>query len=103
MGTIISQKLMPDHKVKIRVKVDIDEALVLRGNVNKVHLFSRDLPNIESKIIEKGKDGVTKYFSVPYEFREKPKKMSKEISCQKIETDTKVIFVYVIDKENLSI
>jgi hypothetical protein len=103
MGTIISQKVMPDNKIKIRVEVDMNEALALKGNVKDVHIFSRELSTTESKIIEKGKKGVTKYFLIPPKFRKRSKKILNNIACQKIETDTKAIFIYTMNKEQFSI
>jgi hypothetical protein len=98
MGTIINQKILPDGKVKVKVELDIKEALVLRGHVNNIHIFTKELSLIDSKVIEKGKRGATKYFFVPRKIREASKRVVREMSCQSFEDDTNAVFIYCIDK-----
>ncbi|MBT4858690.1 hypothetical protein HON49_05965, partial [archaeon] len=45
----------------------------------------------------RGKNDATKYFLIPREFREDIKK-SKEVTCQKIDTSAKSVYIFYVDK-----
>ncbi|NOZ80990.1 MAG: hypothetical protein GXP63_04925 [DPANN group archaeon] len=100
MGTILSSKTKEDGSVIFEVVVDYEEALQLQGRLNNVHLFSEDIASIETKIAPRGKNEATTYFLMPRELR-KNLTLTKKAHCQKIETKTKIIFLYVIDKLGL--
>jgi hypothetical protein len=103
MGTILSFKVLPDNQIKFKIALDENEALALKGSVRNIHIFTHELCITESKIIEKGKGGVTKYFLIPPKLRKRSKIKVDKISCNKIETDTKLFFIYTIDKEKTSL
>jgi hypothetical protein len=99
MGKILSTKVLPNQQMKIKICVEQREALALQGSVRKIHLFARDLCEVESEVIERGKKGVTKYFLIPSKLRSKSKRKPCIVCCQRIDGDTKVMFVYTIEKE----
>lgn len=94
MGTIINSKIRPDNKVKIKISLDEQEALSLKGYRRKIRIFSSEIDRIETKLIERGKDGVTKYFKTPPKFKNRIKRPIFDIKCQRIESNNKIMFVY---------
>ncbi|MCK5282174.1 MAG: hypothetical protein KAK00_02090 [Nanoarchaeota archaeon] len=99
MGTILSSKILPDDRVKLRICLNEEEALSLGGCVKNVHVFSSDLCKYESRVIERGRDGVTKHFLVPSNLRDKTKRLFFGIKCQKIDMGNKDLYVYVLSRE----
>ncbi|MBN2422327.1 hypothetical protein JXB41_03805 [Candidatus Woesearchaeota archaeon] len=97
MGTILNARLQEDGKVVYEICVDKDEALRLKGNMEHIHLFAEDASMIKSRISLRGKNEATKYFLIPRELR-KEITTKKEVSCQKIKTKYKDIFIYIVDK-----
>jgi len=77
--------------------MDYDESVQLRGHMSNIHLFSENVADIKANISQRGKNEATKYFLIPKELR-KNLKFDSKTTCQKIETKTKIIFVYVVDK-----
>ena len=100
MGKILNSKVTGDGKIVFEISVDYDEALQLKGHVKNVHLFSEDVSDIKSNISLRGKNEATKYFLIPKEIR-KDLKFNTKVTCQKIEADTKTIFIYLVDKFRL--
>ena len=97
MGAILSSRMQEHNKVVFEVVVDYDEVIQLQGRMDNVHIFSEDSTGIKTNISQRGKNEATKYFLIPKELR-KDLKMNAKTTCQKIETKTKTIFVYVLDK-----
>jgi len=100
MGDVISSKIRDDGKVIFEVAVDYDEAKQLRGHMDKIHLFSEHTAQHEANMTQRGKNEATKYFLVPRQLREDLRFRTNAL-CQKIETASKLIFIYCIDKENV--
>ncbi|MBD3249289.1 hypothetical protein GF336_04555 [Candidatus Woesearchaeota archaeon] len=99
MGKIISSKIMGD-KVLLKIKLSEKEAHNLKGGINNAYLFSLDMCKTESRIIERGNKGVTKYFSIPICHRTKAKKKPRSVSYNTIDLDDKVIFIYTVSKSD---
>ena len=97
MGSIINSKTANDGKLIFEVLVDYEESLELKGHIKNVHLFSEDATDTKAKISLRGRKAATKYFLIPKDLR-KDLKFDALVKCQKIETQSKVIFVYVVDK-----
>lgn len=97
MGSIISSKMVKDGKVVYEIMMDYEESLQLQGHVKNVHIFSEDVADIKTNLSGRGKNEATKYFLIPRELR-KNIKLTDKVKCQKIETDSKLFFVYVVDK-----
>jgi hypothetical protein len=97
MGSILNSKTTNDGKIIFEVVVDYEESLQLKGHVNNVHLFSEEVVDIKSNISLRGKNEATKYFLIPKELRQ-GLMFNTKVTCQKMETPTKVIFIYVVDK-----
>ncbi len=97
MGSIISSKTVKEGKIVYEVVLDYEESLQLKGNFRNVHLFSEDVSEIKTNISGRGKNEATKYFLIPRELRQNVK-FTDKVKCQKIETESKMIFIYVVDK-----
>ncbi len=97
MATIISSKKHGNNKVVAEVLADYDEFLQLKGHLNDVYLFTNNVAEIQTNISQRGKNEATKYFLIPRELRQ-DMKFTEKVKCQKLETESKIIFVYVVDK-----
>ena len=101
MGEIISTQQTRQGKVLMQVEVDHDEALMLRGHMRNVRLFSEEASGSEANISERGKNGATKYFRIPRHLR-RNLPCRAPVNCQKLETDNRVLFVYSVQKDAFS-
>lgn len=97
MGTILSTRMTKDDTVIFEVEMDYNDSLRLKGHVKNVHVFSEDAAEIRTNLSQRGTNEATKYFLIPRELRENLN-FSKNVKCQKIETETRKIFVFVVDK-----
>ena len=97
MGSILSSKKQDDGKIIFEIAMDYEEALQLQGHMDNIHIFSENIAHIKANMAQRGKNAATKYFLIPRELR-KGLKFNKDASCQRIDTKTRTIFVYVIDK-----
>ncbi|MBU2637887.1 MAG: hypothetical protein KJ955_02850 [Nanoarchaeota archaeon] len=97
MGSILTTKMAADKKVIVEVLLDYDEYVQLKGQMHNVHLFSEDNVEVKANISQRGRNSATKYFLIPKEMR-KGMKFTEEVSCTKIETKGRAIFVYTIRK-----
>lgn len=97
MGTIISSRMSEDGRVIAEVALDYEEFKQLKGNMENVHLFAEDIAEIKANISQRGKNEATKYFLIPKELR-KGLRFTEKTACQKIETKTSTIFIYIVDK-----
>lgn len=97
MGKVLGTKVTKDGKVIFEVEMAYEESLQLKGNIKNIHLFSEDAAEIKTNLSQRGKNEATKYFLVPRNLRVNLK-FNEKVKCQKLETDTKIIFVYVVNK-----
>ena len=100
MGTILSSKIKDDGKIIFETVIEYEEAVQLKGHMDNIHIFSENVADVETNISQRGKNEATKYFLIPKELR-KGLKFTAKTTCQKIETKTKTIFIYVVDKLGL--
>jgi len=98
MGQIINSKNLPDKKVICKIILEQEEMKNLKGHMKNIHIFNSDLCNQESKINTRGNNGVTKYFRIPLGIRSR-KKPTGNLNYQKIETPSKIFYVYTLEKE----
>jgi len=80
-----------------KVEVDYDDSLKLKGHVKNIHVFSEDAAELKTNLAQRGTNDTTKYFLIPKELRE-GLNFDKSVKCQKIETDSRKIFIFVMDK-----
>ena len=97
MGSILSSKTAKDGKIIYEVVMDYEESLQLKGNIKNIHIFSEDVAEIKTNLSSRGKNEATKYFLIPRELRHNIK-FTDKVKCQKLETESRIIFVYVVDK-----
>lgn len=100
MGVILGTKTTKEGKIIFEVEMDYEESLKLKGHIKNVHVFSEDAAEIKTNLSQRGTNEATKYFLIPRELRENLK-FNEEVKCQKIETDTRMIFIFVVDKLKL--
>lgn len=99
MGEVINTKTSLD-KITYKIELTEEEARQLKNHVTSVHLFSENLCNHNSRIIERGVKKGAKYFAIPLSLKSRKKKYSK-VSYQKIETESKVFYICVVEKDPL--
>ena len=97
MGKILGTKTTKDNKIIFEVEMDYEESLKLKGNIKNVHIFSEDAAEIKANLSQRGTNEATKYFLIPRELRE-GLKFNEKVKCQKIETGTRTIFIFVVSK-----
>ena len=100
MGSILSSKTLKDGKIIYEIIMDYEESLQLKGHIKNIHVFSEDVADIKTNLSSRGKNEATKYFLIPRELRNNIQ-FTDKVNCQKLETDSKIIFVYVVDKLRL--
>ncbi len=98
MGKIVSSK-RNEAGILFEIEVDAEEATILNGHYDDIHLFTEKVAEYKTNISSRGKNSVTKYFLIPRNLR-KDIDLQCPVNCQKIETDEKFIFIYVVDKNN---
>jgi len=96
MGKILSSKRNGEGIV-FEIEVDYGEATLLQGHYDAVHMFTEKIAEFVTNISSRGKNSVTKYFLIPRNLR-KDVDYRCPVSCQKIDTGDKIIFIYVVDK-----
>ena len=62
-----------------------------------IHTFSEDAATIKTHLSQRGANEATKYFLIPRELRENLN-FDENVKCQKIDTETRSIFIFVVDK-----
>ena len=97
MGSVISSRVKDDGKVIFEICVDREEALQLKGHLDNVHVFSENVNDLKTNMVQRGKNDSTRYFLIPRELRSNLGWRDKAL-CQKVETKTKMIFIYIINK-----
>lgn len=97
MGKILNLKSINDEKVQVTLELTQKEVLWLQGNLDKMHLFSENNLESETRLVQRGKRESTKYILMPKEFR-KGVVPSNSVKCTKIETKTKNLFIFAIQK-----
>jgi len=104
MGNILSTVVLKNNKIKFKVMLDESEAESLKGSMKNIHMFSENLCEEDARIVQKGAKGATKYFLLPKHFGYDMSKESKrhlagkKFLCQKIDSPSKVIFIYTINR-----
>jgi hypothetical protein len=99
MGSIVGIKTAKDNKIIAEVEMSYEESLQLKGHIKNIHLFSEDAARIKTNLSQRGTNEATKYFLIPRELR-KELTFNEKVNCQRVETDSKIIFIYVVDKVN---
>jgi len=97
MGKIINLKSINDEKVELKLELTQNEAKWLSGNLDKMHLFSEYNLTKITRLVQRGKRESTKYFLLPKEYK-KLVRPTNLVNCEKIETKTKNIFIFSINK-----
>ncbi len=100
MGKIINSKISAD-KIVYKIELNYHEARQLKNHTKNTHIFSLDLCQNNSRIIQRGAKRGAKYFVIPLSLKSRKKKKYNKISYQKIENKNKVAFVYVVNKDPL--
>jgi hypothetical protein len=97
MGEIIHTKNLENGEIIYKILLENEEIANLKGNLKNVHVFSSSLCTEDSQINHRGNKGVTKYFKIPLSLRSR-KKLSGQAKYQKIETASKIFYIYTLEK-----
>ena len=97
MGSIISLRRLDNGKIVYEVCLDYEETMQLEGHMEGIYLFSDNVIDSKTKISSRGTKEATKYFIIPRQLR-KDLQLNSKVSCQRMETKTKVIYIYAVDK-----
>lgn len=97
MGQIQSVKTMKNGKVIVTLELSETELLWLQGNMQDMHLFSESNLMYRTKLVQRGKRESSKYFLMPKELRQNLV-ANKEVNCNKIETSSKTIYLFAVNK-----
>ena len=100
MGEIINTKTSSD-KIIYKIELNQEEALQLKNHMRNVHMFSGNLCNQDTRIIERGNKGGAKYFVIPLSLKSRKKKKYNKVSYQKIEINDKVFYICTVYKDLL--
>lgn len=95
MAEIINTKKEEDRLV-CEVAMGYDEALQLKGHLSGIRLFSEEVIERETNLSQRGKNSATKYFLIPRDMR-RGLKFNSKVTCQRVNTDSKIFFIYVMD------
>lgn len=99
MGSILSSKKIKAGKIILRVEVGYEESLNLKGNIDDVYLFSDNASEIKTRFSQRGTNDATKYLLIPRCLRS-GLNFNKEVLCQRIETPSRSIFVFSLEKSS---
>ena len=99
MGKIVESKFLTNDKVKLKICLDKEEVFALKGHVHNITLIAEDALHTGSKIIERGQQGSSKYFTIPQDFLKGYKFSAKEINCNSITIGNKILFIYEYPKK----
>lgn len=97
MGSIISSRIAKNGKIVCEVEMDYKESLQLKGHVKRIYLFSEDVAETKTNLSGRGKNRATKYFLIPRELRTNLK-FGDKVSCQRLEDQSRAIFIYIVNK-----
>ena len=97
MGKILNLKTYSEEKIQVTLELSSKEVLWLQGNLDKMHLFSENNLNETTRLVQRGKRESTKYFLLPKTFR-KGVIPSNNVTCTRIETKTKHLFIFAVNK-----
>ena len=102
MGKILNTKISKDNKFTIKILLKDTEAQILKNNYKNIHLFSEEICEHPTQILEKGTQKSAKYFFIPNSLKSRKKTRYSKITYQKIETQSKVFFIVVATKNLLA-
>jgi len=97
MARILGTRTIEGNKVIYEIELNHEEALQLKGYTENICVFPENGAETKMNISKRGKNEATKYFLIPRKLRSNLK-CNEKVKCQKIETENKVIFIYVVDK-----
>lgn len=97
MGSILSMKVANQDKLHANLELTQNEALSLKGNMENIHIFSENIFENTTRLVQRGKRESTKYFLLPRDFR-KGVIPRDDVKCLRIETKHKNLFVFKVNK-----
>ncbi|MBR9706439.1 hypothetical protein GOV14_05365 [Candidatus Pacearchaeota archaeon] len=101
MGDVISSKVLNNNNILYKIQLESNEVQALGNAIRNINLFSSKLCINPAQIIKKGNQGVTQYFSIPFVLRFRKTKDYQELYYQKLETPSKIFYMYVLPKRIL--
>lgn len=96
MVSITEAKECKDHYALL-VKANHEEWKQLKGCMHNIHLLPEEHAMVKATLLEKGRNGCSKYFLIPKHLRENIR-IPKQAPCLKIENQGKIILAYIMEK-----
>lgn len=97
MGKILQLKNKSNDKVEVTLELTQAEIERLKGNLDKMHLFSENILENNTRLVQRGKRDSTKYFLLPKDFKSGIM-ISDNVPCTRIETKSKYLYVFSVKK-----
>jgi hypothetical protein len=97
MGKILNILNKSDDRVEVTLEFDLKYFKKLKGNLDKIYLFSEDVLDFNSKLVSRGKDDSTKYLLIPKEINTEVF-AREDINYSVIEDPDKFLFIFGVNK-----
>ena len=97
MGDILNILNKSDDKVEVTLTIDREYLKNLKGNLDKLHLFSENVLEYDSKLVSRGKDESTKYLLIPKEINYDVFARD-DVNYGVIEKEDKYLFIFSVNK-----
>ena len=99
MGKIEDIKKLEDQRIFLNLEISTMQLSWLKGHLAKMHVFSENNLEHQTRLIKRGKRESTKYFLLPKGLRDGVIP-SANVNCNKIETNDRHIFIFAVPKYN---
>jgi hypothetical protein len=97
MGEILNIINKGEDKVEVTLCLDRTYFKKLRGSLDKIHLFSEDILDFESKLVSRGKDESTKYLLIPKEINSEVF-AREDVTYSVIDDSDKLFLIFAVNK-----
>ena len=92
MGEII-EKRGNTTRVIYKISLSTEEAKQIKNHMKNIRLFSGDLCDSHTRLIQRGNNGGAKYFIVPLSLKSRKRGKYSKVNYQKIEHDEKIYYI----------
>ena len=97
MGEILNIVNKVEDKIEVTLSLDRSYFKKLKGSLDKIHLFSEDVLDFDSKLVSRGKDESTKYLLIPKEINSEIF-AREDVTYSVIEEPDKLFLIFAVNK-----
>jgi hypothetical protein len=97
MAKILELKNTDNKKIIANLELSENEYKYLKGNIERIRIFSDDNLQKNSRLVQRGKKEATKYFLLPKSLRNGVKPCCN-VRCDRLETKDKCLFIFEVTK-----